>query len=285
MQDPTIGSFYIPDCRFILQPKPTSGMSLPRTITAIVLLLAATQISAAASSTDHTNVSYTHSVDASSMIMPTITFYESRADLDAACGATFPIEDFAGLADNAFMTCGSPVNSTNSNCLPAGSLNAGFNILGDGDFGHSGDVYLSGTGNFGLPNPAIGGNSGNEPTNITFDSPVTSVGFDAYAVPVISSIQLDLLDASGVVIETRTISQVPGSGKFVGITSSTPFSAVRLKSQAKGTFEFISNLSFGTCTNVASNIPTMGQWALFILGMILTSLALVYIRVQSLKTN
>lgn len=257
-------------------------MSLPHTITAVLMLLAATQISAATVNFDRNTEKYPNTANIN--IMEPIDFYDTRSALNDACGETFPIEDFAdsGLIMNSFVTCASPVNSSNANCFPMGVLIPGFSVSEEG--GKTNMIFMAAAGVFGLPSDAIGSNSINESTNISFDSPVTSVAFDLYTTSgATSDIQVDLLDAVGGVIGTNTFPGVSTTATFVGFISDNPIRGVKIKSQTFGKHEFINNLSFGTCTNVASDIPTMGQWSIFILGLILTSLALVFIRIQSLS--
>jgi len=214
-----------------------------------------------------------------------VSYFTSRSDFDASCDVLLATEDFtgSGLAPSRVFGCASPVNSVNANCFPAGVLMPGFNISGDGNFNKTGDVLIATAGFFGLPQDAIGGNEITEPFNIAFDAPVTSVAFNLFSVLGISDILLETLDDNGNTIDSKTLMNASLTATFVGLTSSTPIRGIRLKSQ-DNKLEFINNLSFGSCGNTtSSDIPTMSQWSMFILGLILTSLAVVRIREYSIS--
>jgi len=171
--------------------------------------------------------------------------FTSQTDFEGACGG-LAFEDFAGSVNGNFEGCASPINSTSGNCYPVGELVGGFSLSGDGEFDTTGDIFINKIGAFSISELVIGSNDITEPLNISFDSPVSSVGFKLFSGLVSADIVMEVFDSSGAIISIETLPNINSSGSFVGLSSSTGISTISLKSQGLA-LEFINNLYFGNC--------------------------------------
>jgi len=178
--------------------------------------------------------------------------FPDRAAFDAVCGG-LPVEEFLRESLGASVSCESPINSTNGNC-ELNALLPGFNVISTPR--NILDNWIRGTlaaensvGSLYNVTDSDGIRTYPDELMITFDNPVSSVGFTLHSAGTDSDIVVDIFDSNGNLITSELMIDVTRFvGSFVGIRSNTPISSIRLNSTS-GQAEFISMLSFGACSD------------------------------------
>lgn len=211
-----------------------------------------------------------------------ITTFSDRTAWEAAAGDICATEDLESFTeDTEFRTAPLQLNGFTIAAEGAGVSSATFyNIV---DFppyntldlplsSHDGSSYILGLTDNGLIE-----------LNITFDQPAYGFFAEFYATADTSGEMLGLVyDAGGTMIGSYNFTM---SNETYGINSSVPFTSIKLRSQLNnqlgGEGFGIDNISI-YCEPVP--IPTISQWGLFILGLILSSMAFAFIRIKNTVT-
>ena len=199
-------------------------------------------------------------------------FYTDSGLWSGACTfSTLTEEDMSNalVADFGIETCGTLINNaSNDACFATGGFAAGVDVTTD----VNNVLVVLGTGFFGAPSPALGANSFSENLVLTFTTPVNAVSFEVLDLATTNDVEVEAFGASGS-LGTFTVPAPGGTEAFVGIIGSEDITSVVLTSPGG---ELITSLSFGSCS--VEIVPTMGEWALISLGLILMIFGVVAVR-------
>ena len=197
----------------------------------------------------------------------TVTFYPTRAAFNAAAPG-LPVETFA--AANLFGQTealeASPVSgATNDAVFPAGSILPGLTVSNLTTGNTPGlIVYAGGVGG----SKSIGDNYFGDTTVLTFGPSVAAVAADVFAntgpgQSLAGSFTEQVYNGS-TRLGSTTFTEAAGASAFVGVTSTTPITSVRLLYTTDDATTFVTNVAFGTVPEPASVglVATFGLAAL-----------------------
>lgn len=202
-----------------------------------------------------------------------LTFYGDRATFDAA-NPDLPCEDWEDFSD-VLLGCDAPANSGTS-CL------GGYNV-GDILPGLEVDCAAnSGPGALGLViNPAgfdgnasiqFGSNFFDDNTIINLTPAVGAIGFEVACHFGSPSVNVDVYDGTGTLVASIT-SACANAGTFLGMDTSSPngIGSITINDPSGVSVESLDNVCFGS----AGTVPTMPNWAMIALLVILLAISTV----------
>ena len=183
-----------------------------------------------------------------------VTFYTSRSSFDSA-EPSLPVEGFeaAHVTAPTLATQTAPLsNTTNNTVFSSGSILPGVSIS---------NIPAADTpGLIVYPNGYISGSSKSVGTNwfgdtllLSFDSGVTAVGSDVFAatgqgLTLPGSFSVQVLNGATLLGQT-TFSEALGAFGFIGLSSTSPITSIRLLYLSTDASTFVDNLAFGGATS------------------------------------
>lgn len=179
------------------------------------------------------------------------TFYTDRATFQAA-NPGLDLEDFESSlwppGSGIILGCPQPASSAGSaGCYNPGELLPGFSMTSPGA-GTPGQelVIVDGAAGLGTPPGVIlGSNTFVATTRVDFDPPVAAVGFDVVTVFGGYTVNINIYDASGTLINGQTGVPAGAAGSFWGVDSDTPIGAVEILDPTLADAELLDDMEFG----------------------------------------
>jgi len=193
-----------------------------------------------------------------------VTYYSDRGIFDAD-NPGLPVEDFenGNIPAFAIIAINNPLDEfTNNGIYSPGDVLPGIQInstgtafpilvgLGVGAAGNASKIVL--------PNFFV------DAEKISFNPPVTAVGFDVHDFIGGSTCQIDIFDAGDALLASTT-SAATAAGVFFGVYSDTPIGEIVINSLSGGG-EGADNIAFGN-----AGVVPVSNWALY-LGILLIAI-------------
>lgn len=181
-----------------------------------------------------------------------LQIFSDRATYLAQCnnGDSLVLEDFTG-GPTELLSCDDVLSAAGDTCYPAGALEEGFEVtvsnLGDG-----GTIYIDPSSGFDNLDPVVGSNALEDFTIINFTGadPVTSFGFDLYALlGGTNAVDVRIIGTAGL-IATSTVNVTTSGPLFFGVISGEEVVSVELENLSLDDIEVIGQLLFGTCEDL-----------------------------------
>lgn len=202
-----------------------------------------------------------------------LTYYNDRSVFNADVPG-LPIEGFesSSIPNSTLEAFGMPLNeSSNTTYINPGDILPGISISASA--GSSGsELVLLGTGYAGSTSKVVISNTFIASNILTFNPPVTAVGFDVIEFMGGTSCNIEIYNASSTLIASTTSSS-SNSGVFWGVTSTTPISRIVIFSTSNGA-EGADNIAFG---NTAPTVP-ISNWAIYLLFVLILGTTLFRFR-------
>ena len=166
-------------------------------------------------------------------------------------------------------------SQTNDACFAPGGIVEGVELTTN----NLGGFVVLGTGAFGVPSPGVGPVAFADDLVITFTQPVNSASFELIW-PLgtgVEDFSVEVFGASGSLGSTIITSNgvIP---VFLGTLASENITSIVISDMGGGFGELLTSLSFDLCEEAPEDvapIPTMGEWGLMVLGIMLLIFGLV----------
>lgn len=210
-----------------------------------------------------------------------IDFYTDAALWSGACPVSTSLtsESWSNtlLGPNSVLGCDLILNNlTNDGCFAPGGIVAGIELASI-DF--TGTVIAT-TGFVGVPSNAVGPNNFVDNAVINFTLPANSVAFEFITpLDVPTDFIVEFFGASGS-LGVATVTSNGNTPVFFGAIASENITSIVFDDQGMAAAELFTNISFDLCEEepeevVVAPIPTMGEWGLMVLGIMLLIFGLV----------
>lgn len=213
---------------------------------------------------------------------PDLNFFTSPTAFNAATsGATLTVEDFETITTNFCVLGLLPLSSTSSSlCYAPNLIQPGFTLDNNSTVKPAG-LFMGAltAGTSGLPNTGVSLNLPAEDTRFGFTPTVTAVNFNFASPFGNDNYTIEVFNGT-TSLGTTTVASNLATPVFVGLTTNngTPITHITLISQSGTGSEVIMDLAFGQLAIPVAPIPTMGDWALVIFGLLILNIAIIFIR-------
>ncbi len=200
-----------------------------------------------------------------------VNFYMDEARFISSCAESGMVteEDFISTSFTNLGHAGCPgsINSATDNlCFNPGDVQEGISIRSSGE---SADEFILITqGDFNIPSNGVGPNYFTDNTVIEFSVPVNSIGIEFIAPLHLDSVYtFSAYSSSMTLLGSADFSSNGITPVFVGVLSNELISQITITSPGRAG-EIITNITYGQCAQLAS-VPTLGQWGLLSLGIVI----------------
>ncbi len=213
---------------------------------------------------------------------PDLNVFTTPAAFNAATsGATLTLEDFETITANFCVLGMLPLSSTiTSGCYAPNLIQPGFTLDNNSTIKPAA-LYMGSltAGTFGLPNTGVALNLPPEDTRFDFNPTVTAVNFNFTSPLGNDNYTIEVFNGT-TSLGTTTVASNLATPVFVGLTTNngTPITHITFISQSGTGSEVIMDLAFGQLAVPVAPIPTMGDWALVIFGLLILNIAIIFIR-------
>ena len=165
-------------------------------------------------------------------------------------------------------------SQTNDACFAPGGIVEGIELTTN----NFGGFVVLGTGAFGAPSPAVGPLAFADDLVITFTQPVNSASFEfIWPLGPAADFSVEVFGASGS-LGSAVVTSNGATPVFVGALASENITSIVISDMGQVLGELLTSLSFDLCEEAAEDIapiPTMGEWGLMVLGIMLLIFGLV----------
>lgn len=225
-------------------------------------------------------------------IIPTagVDFYTDRTMWANGCpvSTALVLEDFSSSLvpdDNVCLNMEIPWSTTANSCFGEGDLSSGYSLTTEDG---QGLILFTQGGPFSLTSNAVGPSDPEDrDLSINFSTPVNSVSFDLLSPEEDADFRVEVFGASGL-LDIEGVSVAAGSSAFVGAIAAENITRIVIEDiESSGYAQLISNLSFDLCTaapTTAEPIPTIGEWGIICLGLLIITFGLVAVKKTSILT-
>jgi len=178
-------------------------------------------------------------------------FYTDRGVFQAA-NPGLPLEDFetayAPPGSGVILACPQPASSTGSTgCYDPGELLAGFSMTSPGASTPGEElVIVEGAAGFGSPPGVIlGSNTFVAQTRLDFSPAVKAVGFDIVTLVAGNSVDIQVYDEAGALLNGQNGVTAGVAGSFWGVDTDLLIGAILITDPSTADVELLDNMEFG----------------------------------------
>lgn len=215
-----------------------------------------------------------------------LRFYTEAAEFNQEC-PVLAFEDFedTDVPPNSTVGCPEPMNSqSNDLCYAAGALIPGFSITTRNAVTPGSEIVLATPPFMGLTNVAVGANTVNDDTIITFTDTVNSAGLLLVGALGATTVEVEVYGINNTFLGSIFVDALDPNGTFIGVQATQGIiERIELIENGASNAELMYDLSFGLCNfSTTRAIPTLSEWGLIAMVGIIGIVGLIAIRKRAI---